>query len=195
MVEEVSLAESDNNDLGPAELAVVGTVIPYSRDDARAQYLSYLACGFAIKETLHLISKGPRWLERVRQDTKFTELESTIPTIRKELAKEYIELDFYRNYRLVLEKDHRVLWKSLNPDKIETVTVSGEIELVDAPMGRQDHEYLLKIRSQYNAQQLQIVEAIVSGVDNSGDFARWVSDHADIVQLSRTETITVQRGS
>ena len=177
----------------PEQVAIAGSLIPYSRDDEKARYLGYLACGFSIREALHLIERSKPWLSLCRHDPKFVDLENRIPEIRKELAKEYTELEFFRNFRLALEKDFRVLWKSLNPDKASVPQLDGSTKMVDVPMPRQDHEYLLKIRSQYSPQQLQILEAVVSGTGDGFNFARWVAENPDILQVSRTDTVIMQR--
>lgn len=178
----------------PTEVAIASTLVPYSRDDARARYLGYMSCGFDIRETLQLIGRKKSWLSWCRTDPKFVELENNLPEIRKSLAKEYIELEFYRNFRLVLEKDYRILRKTLNPDQVPVVLADGSTKEVDAVLPRQDQEYLLKIRSQYNAQQLQIIEALVSGAGGGFNFAQWVAENQEVVQISRTDTVTMQRG-
>ena len=177
----------------PPEVAIAHTLIPWHRDDEKARYLGYLACGFSLREALQLIERSKPWLSLARHDPKFADLENRIPEIRKELAKEYVEIEFFRNFRLALEKDFRVLWQSINPHKIEMPQLDGTIKLVDEPMGRQDFEYLLKIRSQYNPQQLQILEAIVHSTGDGFNFSKWVAENPDIIQVSRTDTVTMQR--
>lgn len=179
----------------PPEVAVAGSLIPYSRDDAKARYLGYLASGFSVREALVLSDRSKSWLSEARNDAKFVSLENGIPEIRKELAKEYTELEFFRNFRLVLEKDYRVLWKAINPDRVAVPQLDGTSKVMDVPLSAQDHDYLLKIRSQYTPQQLQIIEAIVSGTGDGFNFARWVSENPDIVQISRTDTVVVQKNS
>jgi hypothetical protein len=178
----------------PVEVAIASTLIPYSRDDERARYLGYLACGFAIREALHLINRSKPWLSLARRDATFVDLETRIPEIRKELSKEYIELEFYRNFRLILEKDYRILWKSLNPEMVDVILSDGSTKTVPASMPKQDHDYLVKIRAQYTPQQLQVIEAIASGKGDGFNFAQFVASNPDIVQLSRTDTVTVQKG-
>ena len=178
----------------PKEVAIAGALIPWPRDDEKARYLGYLACGFSVREALHMVKRAKSSLSAWRHDPTFESLENRIPDIRKELAKEYIELEFFRNFRLALEKDYRVLKKSLEPAQQAVYDEAGNITAVeDLPMSRQDHEYLIKLRSQYSPQQLQILEAIVSGTDSGFNFARWVAENQEIVQMSRTDTVTVQR--
>ncbi len=119
------------------------------------------------------------WLEEQRLDEGFNSFELSVPEIRKELSKEYIELDFFRNYRMVMEKDYRVLQHALG------IGTGGDT------LSNQEHQYLLKMRSSYTPQQLQILEQVMKGVGEEGfNLTRWMKDHQDVVQVSRTDTIT-----
>lgn len=167
------------NPRGSVEASIASTLIPWSRDDERALYFGYRSSGLSVRETLHIIERSKPWLSLQRHDPKFVELEGRIPEFRKELSKEYIELEFFRNFRLVLEKDHQILLKSLQ---------------TDSPLSRFEHEYLLKLRTQYSPAQIQILEAVVSGEKGGFNFAEFVANNPDIIQLSRTDTITVAKG-
>jgi hypothetical protein len=167
---------SDN----PKEVSIATTLIPWRKDDLRARYMGYLACGFSPDESLYMLGLKTTWLEEQRQDDGFNLIELGVPEIRKELSKEYIELDFFRNFRMVLEKDYRVLKRAL--------------EMGDTIMTNQDHQYLLKMRSAYTPQQLQILEQVMKGVGEDGfNFARFVKEHREVIELSRTDRIVVRR--
>ena len=170
----------------PKELSAAAALIPYRRDDSRCKYLGYLACGFSDEEALFVLGLNRYWLELQRDDDKFCNLEERIPELRVVLSREYVELDFNRNFRMVLEIDHRILRKSLDmeidPDTEEPVEMT--------PF---EQQYLLKLRSAYTPQQLQLLEAVARGNDGGFNFAEWVSKNSDIIALSRTETI-VARG-
>jgi len=175
----------------PKEVSAAMSLIPFRRDDLRCKYLGYLACGFSDEEALYVLGLTRSWLESARSDSKFTDLEERVPEIRKELSQEYTELDFYRNFRMVLEKDHRILRKSL---EMELVKDEETGELVPAEMTPFDQQYLLRLRSAYTPQQLQLLEAVVSGNDGGFNFADWVSKNADVIALSRTDTVSLARG-
>ena len=166
----------------PKEVSIATTLIPWRKDDNRARYMGYLACGFSPEESLYMLGLKQEWLEEQRLDSSFNSVELSVPEIRKELSKEYIELDFFRNFRMVLEKDYRVLRRAL------------EIPLDGLPMSLQDHQYLLKMRSAYTPQQLQILEQVMKGVgDADFNFAKWIAQHQDkIVEISRTDKITMR---
>jgi len=161
----------------PKQLSIATTLIPWRKDDNRARFLGYLACGFNVEESLYMLGLKLDWLEEQRQDSEFSTLELSVPEIRKELSREYIELDFFRNFRMVLEKDYRVLRKALEFD--------GGI------MTNQEHQYLLKLRSAYTPQQLQILEQVMKGVGEEGwNFAKYVKQNQDkIIECSRTDKV------
>jgi len=165
-----------------AEESIASSIIPYSREDARARYLGLRCCGFSPREALKLIGNAKSTLSSWRSDAQFADLENRIPEFRKTLGLEYANLEFLRNYRLVLEKDYRVLKASLYPVKDE----SGHT----LPIPRQDQEYLLKMRSHYTPQQLQMIEALIreEGADGSKfDFTQMVITASRLEQRVRIE--------
>ena len=163
----------------PKEVSIAATLLPWRRDDSRARFMGYLACGFDIEESLYMIGKDYAWLDEQRLDESFSSIELKVPEIRKQLSKEYIEIDFYRNFRLVLEKDYRILEKSIKEEVLS----------------KQEHDYLLKLRSAYTPQQLQILTQVISGASDGGwNFAQWVTQNQDKirgVEVSRTDSIRV----
>ncbi len=170
----------------PKEVTAAMSLIPYRRDDLRAKYLGWMSSGFSDEEALYVLGLNRSWLELMRQDSKFADLEERIPELRKELSQEYTEMDFYRNFRMVLEKDHRILRKSLEMELVEDEETG---EMVVAEMSSFDQQYLLRLRSAYTPQQLQLLEAVVSGDNGGFNFADWVSKNQKVIELSRTETI------
>ena len=167
----------------PPEVSIASSLIPYDRDDEKSLYFGYRACGFSVRETLKLIKRSKTWLSLARRDPNFKQLEQRIPEFRQELSKEYVEIDFFRNFRLALEKDYRVLMRSLGMEE-----ENGE----KVKMTSDDTAYLLKMRSQYNPQQLGILETVIKGGGGGWNFAKWVSDHPDIIQMSQTNTVTMR---
>ena len=170
----MGLPDSDT----PKQVTIATTLIPWRKDDYRAKYLGYLACGFSVEEALYMLGLKTGWLEEQRQDIQFSTFELNVPEIRKELSKEYIELDFFRNFRMIMEKDYRILRLALEIDG-------------DGLMTSQDHQYLLKMRSAYTPQQLQILEQVMRGVGEEGwNFARYVKQNQDkILEFSRTDKV------
>ena len=175
----------------PKEVSAAASLIPYRRDDLRAKYLGWMCSGFSDEEALYVLGLNRTWLELMREDSKFTDLEERIPELRKVLSQEYTEMDFYRNFRMVLEKDHRVLRTSLGMEMVEDEDTG---EMVPEQLTSFDQQYLLKMRGAYTPQQLQLLGAISAGSDGGFNFAEWVSKNKEIVQVSRTDTISLMRG-
>ena len=170
---------------GTPEVSIAGALIPYSRDDDKAMYLGYRACGYSVREALQEIKKSKSTLSIWRRNQEFKNLENRIPEIRKELSKEYISIEFFRNFRLVLEKDYKVLRRSLSLE----LNPEGKV----VAMTQADQSYLLRMRSNYTPQQLSILEAIAASGRGGFDFARFIAENPEIVQLQRTDTITVAK--
>lgn len=168
----------------PPEVSVASTLIPYKRDDERALYLGYLATGFGVREALKMVKRGKSALSMWRRDATFVKLEDSIPDIRRTLAREYVELEFFRNFRLVLAKDYEILQKSLTPGDTGVMT-------------KQESDYLIKLRSQYSPQQMEILLHVVGEGGEGMDFSKWVFEHPEVftqpdtVKLTRTESITL----
>lgn len=170
----------------PKQVAIAASLLPWRKDDLRSKYFSYIACGFTAEESLYMIGLGFEWLERQREDDTFATFELRIPEIRKELSKEYIELDFFRNFRMVLEKDYRTLRKALDMERDAT----GEI----VPISKYEQQYLLKMRAAYTPQQLQILGQVMSGVGAENfNFAKWIAENQEVVKYSRTDSVEVKR--
>lgn len=165
------------NPKGSAEVSIASTLIPWDRDDERALFFGYRASGLSVREALNMIKRSKPWLSAQRHDQQFVDLEKRIPEFRRALSKEYVEIEFFRNFRLVLEKDHQVLKKALRNEALT----------------KNEQEYLIKLRSQYTPAQIQILEALVSGGGSGLDFSQFVADNPEIFQISRTDTITMAR--
>ncbi len=176
----------------PEPVAIASSLIPYDRDDEKAMYLGYRACGFSVREALQLIQRSKAWLSGARHDEKFLNLENRIPEIRKDVSKEYVEIEFFRNFRLVLEKDYQVLQKSLGLVQ-ELNEETGQMQV--AHLTPSEASYLIRMRAQYTPQQLGIIEVVVKGSANGEDFTKWVAEHQDIIKVSRTESVTMRKVS
>ena len=166
-------------ELGSPEESIPRTIVPWNRDDDRSRYLGLRASGFTIREALGLIGKAKSTLSFWRHDEQFMRLEESLPELRKTLAIEYAGLEFLRNYRLVLEKDFRVLKGSLT--RRTATTTEGKTYTVS--QDSQDFQYLLKMRAHYTPQQLQAIEQLF-GTGDSGKEFNW-ADY--VLTLSHTK--------
>jgi hypothetical protein len=140
--------------------AIARSILPYNREDNRAVYLSYRACGFKTKEAMNLVGLTLERLYQWRRDPEFKQLEDNLPEIRKQLSTEYINLEFMRNYRLLLKKDCDIITKSMQKDE------NGDA----IPLSQQENSYLNKARSHYTPQQLQVLDSLLNPEDNTDGF-------------------------
>ena len=155
-----SMNEPDEAGRVPEE-SIARTVIPYNRDDDKARYLGLRACAFTTREAARLLQISMSTISTWRKDEEFKSLEARLPEFRQQLAEEYANLEFLRNYRLIMEKDFQIIQKSLGIDKANGATT----DKLEAPemMSQQDFAYLTKIRQFYSPQQFQIMKSIASG--------------------------------
>jgi len=168
------------------EESIPRSLVPWSRDDDKSRYLGLRSSGFTIREALGLIGKAKSTLSHWRHDSKFLELEDKLPELRRELGLEYAALEFLRNYRLVLEKDYRVVKSSLT--KKSAADKDGN--KVVLPMDAQDFRYLLQMRSHYTPQQLQAIEQLFGGATGKGDNVNFTDF---VLTLSRkTEEVKIE---
>lgn len=129
------------------------SLIPVFADDPtsepKSRYLSYLFCGFSIRESKELAGIQHEWsLRRWRKnDPQFAAIEQQAwGPDRAKIRQEIVQCLFLRNYRRVLDKDAQVI----------EAAVSGDM------MTKQDHDYLLRARAHYTPQQMQILEQLLT---------------------------------
>jgi len=142
------------------EQAIAESAMPVFYEDSRkAKYLSYRACGFTIRESKELVGVTERTIRNWRHaDPEFERWDrEAIGELREKLGNRFLEIEFRRNYRLILQKDFDVLSRS----------VEGE------ELTYQENQYLLRARSHYTPQQLETLENILSGRHDGGPEFNW----------------------
>lgn len=163
MPEEVAVIHTVQSEIADrtTEEAIAQSIIPYSRDDNRARYLGLRASGFTKREAVKFLGIAESTVSMWRTDLQFKECEDKLPEYRKQLSREYLNLEFLRNFRLILKKDFIVIKKS-----------------IEMPLQLTQHEnqYLQKARAQYTPQQYQIVETIAGMKGSDFDFTRMVTE-------------------
>ena len=156
--------------------AIAESVVPYFDNLHKSEYLGFRACGFGVRDACQLVGVHQRTVNNWRKsDPEFILTENNaLNSMRQNLAANHLNIRFTRNYALILEKDFIVIQKSTNdPDSLN----------------KHEHEYLLKLRSSYSPQQLEVMRRLIGEDGGSGEtFADWV------IKLSRTkEELTIQR--
>lgn len=131
------------------------SLVPFYTDGGKkSKYLSYIVASFSVTEAAKLAKVHLKTVQRWRKDDlQFQEIENRgLTDLRKQLSKELIDIEFTRNFRMVLQKDFDVLFK----------TVTG-VMLTD-----REHQYLLQIRKHYTPQQLAMIKQILGEVTGAG---------------------------
>jgi hypothetical protein len=178
-IQEVEILQSPKSEQQTTTETIARSIIPYDRQDNRGRYLGYRSSGFSISEALSFLKVTHSALSFWRTNQDFVDLERRIPEFRRTLAAEYAQMEFMRNFRLVMQKDYDVLWKAVwEPNNM-------------SPFER---EYCIKVRAQYTPQQLQIMNALAG--ENAGsefDFTKMVmSIQRETNPLSNTIRVVKQ---
>jgi len=141
--------------------SIAQSFIPtFSDDNKRATYLSYLIANFAHREACQLTPVSEKQVRRWKDaDPNFAQICTTgLQELRKQFANQFIDMQFTRNFHLVLQKDFKVLYKdALGNELTENET-----------------RYLEKIRQHYTPQSLAMVKQLLGGgtVEQPFDFTR-----------------------
>lgn len=127
---------------------IASSIIPFE-DGKKAAYLVKRICNFSIRESCKLAKVHERTVRKWREeDANFLRMDTEgLTELRKQLSTEYLDMEFTRNFHLVLQKDFEVLYK----------TVCGTT-LTD-----QEQNYLIKLRSHYTPQSLAMVKQLLGG--------------------------------
>ena len=139
-----------NTDITPTE-GIAQSLIPYYTDGGKkARYLSYLVAGFSIMEAIKLARIHLKSVTRWRKtDLKFVDIETKATgELREQLSNQLIDIEFTRNFRLVLAKDFQILFKDAQ----------------DIPLTEKEQQYIMLIRKFYSPQQFAMIKQIVGGV-------------------------------
>ena len=132
------------------------SIIPYYDDTKKAKYLSFRVAGFTVTEARDLSKCSWRSVKRWREeDDQFAHFDTDgLIDLRKQLSNEYLNLEFTRNFHLVLQKDFGVLYK----------------DAMEIPLSDREHQYLLKLRNHYTPQQLAFIKQLLGVVPPGGEF-------------------------
>ena len=148
---------------------IASSMLPMLVDDGfgatpeskRADYLSKRVSNFSVREACQLANVSEKSVRRWREsDPTFNHLDTDgITELRKKFATELLDMQFTRNFHLILQKDFKVLYK----DAIEP-----------EHMTQGDTEYLNKIRQHYTPQSLAMIKQILGGgsVEKPFDFTK-----------------------
>lgn len=140
---------------------IASTLIPtFSDGGKKAGYLSYRVSNFSMRESCKLANVSEKQVRRWREASEeFNHLDTDgLTELRKQMANEYLDMQFTRNFRLVMEKDFRVLFRDATGETLSEV----------------ENKYLEKIRQHYTPQSLAMIKQLLGGgtIDQPFDFTK-----------------------
>ena len=128
----------------------------------KGAYLAKRICNFSVRESCQLAKVSEKSVRRWREaDPEFARIDGNgLTELRKRLANEYVDMEFTRNFHLVLQKDFEILYKSAT----------------GAVLTEKEEAYLLKIRAHYTPQSLAMVKQLLGGgtTEEPFNFSRYV---------------------
>ncbi len=153
---------------------IVEASLPVFTDTAKKmEYLKYRVGGFTTLEACKMAGCHLKSVSRWRKDPKFARIDMDgITEERKKLAAEFLNIEFGRNFTLIMKKDFQVLMESLIPDVVMSPT---------------NAQYLMKLRGHYTPQALAMMKQLLSGGDLTKPF-----DFTEVVMTLRRERQEVQ---
>jgi hypothetical protein len=152
----------------PEPISIAQSLLPLvDSNTKKAEYLAYRIASFSKREACKLANVNPLTIKRwVESDPQFAAIEVTgLTALRQKFGNEYLNMEFTRNFHLVLQQDFKVLFKAVR----------------DKPMTPDETDYLKKIRPYYTPQHLAIIKQLAGEVEKDKQF--------DFTQL----TLTIRR--
>lgn len=133
---------------------MVQSLIPhYLEGDRKAAFLGYLVAGFSKHEAVKLTGIHKKTLTRWYQDSDFVSFLDQLPDVRQKLSDQLLDIEYTRNFKLILAKDFQVLYK----------------DATEQPLTMSEMEYLRNIRKFYTPQHLVMLRQLLGGKDESGE--------------------------
>lgn len=151
---------SDNGKSEALDLARSALPMFEEEDTKKSLYLSYRLSNFSRFQSVELSSIHRKTLARwTEADPNFAYIDGEgIGEMRKQLANEFLDMQFTRNFHLVLQKDFKILYK----------------DAINQQLSPNESEYLNKIRQHYTPQSLAMMKQLLGGgtVEQPFDFTK-----------------------
>ncbi len=132
---------------GKVESLIPYIIHSYAEGGKKIRYFSYILAGFAKREAVKLADVHTKTVDTWEKDPQFMDMLNFLPEIKRRLSDQIIDLEYTRNFRLILDKDFRVLFKDATNEFLTT----------------DEEEYLKLIRKFYTPQQLVMVKQLATG--------------------------------
>jgi len=155
-------------------LAMVGEFDDEGGDARKIDFLKHRYAGFGRKESAILAGvSGLTAKKWIKDDPRVAKYDDIITTGgRKEIRKEVLQEEWFRNFYLILRRDEYILKKvhGLLDEPFLEVTTDGKRTMKrGSPMMRkEDWDYYSQMRKMYTPESWASIEKAISG--NSGQF-------------------------
>ena len=144
-----------------------------SDDNKKATYLSYLIANLAHREACQLTPVSEKQVKRWKDgDENFLHIcTAGLQELRKEFASSFIDMQFTRNFHLVLQKDFRVLYRDA---VLSQILAEGKKPTTSQMLTENEVKYMEKIRQHYTPQSLAMVKQLLGGgtIEQPFDFTK-----------------------
>lgn len=149
------MSESETLDLARSALPAFD-----EEDTKKSLYLGYRLSNFSRLQSVELSGIHRKTLARwTEADPNFAALDGEgIGEYRKRFASEYLDMQFTRNFHLVLQKDFKILYKDATGQQ----------------MSPNEVDWLSKIHNHYTPQSLAMIKQLLKGgtVEQPFDFTK-----------------------
>jgi hypothetical protein len=176
-----SPAQAESNALMSmlTEFSGVGT------DTRKLDYLKNRYAGFGQREAAKLSGVTLPTVNKWRKDDpRVAHYDDEVTTgSRKELRKEVLQGEWFRNFWLVLKRDQYILSKVhglLNEPYLEVTADGHHIRKMGSPsMRKEDWEYFSQMRKMYTPDAWASIEKVIGGGSGQFDIAQFVLNMAN----------------
>lgn len=173
--------------------ALLSVLAEFDSDGADARKVNYLKnryAGFGRKESAILVgislTTANGWIKRDARVTKYEEMVSSGK--RRELRKDVLQEEWFRNFWLVLQRDAYILKKVhglLEESYLEVTAVGAHIRKVGSPsMRKEDWDYFSQMRKMYTPDAWVSMEKVISGQPGQFNIAELILNMAQNQQVN-----------
>ena len=162
-----------------------------SEQDARKiDYLKHRYAGFTRKESATITgvkaSTANKWIKEDPRVARFDELVSTGK--RKELRKDVLQEEWFKNFYLVIKKDAYIIRKAhglLEEPYLEIKADGTRVQKMGSPsMLKADWDYFAQMRKMYTPDAWASIEKVISGQGGQFNIDQFVLNLAQNQQIN-----------
>lgn len=168
VIDAISPANPEQGE-GDAFTSLIAEFNDVGQDARKIDYLKHRYAGFNRKESATItgvkLSTVNQWIKNDPRVARFDQLVTTGK--RRELRKDVLQEEWYRNFYLVLQRDGYVLKKvhGLLEEPYLEIDGNGKqhTRTGSPPMTKQDWDYYSQMRKMYTPDAWSSIEKVISG--------------------------------